>query len=130
MTAKGGRRCSWRFESWLTMVEALGRFDVPPSGAVAWLDVSADNPDSFSGALRTGPLGMQISPLRNGRAPYFFKGARLRGTRCIWSASTLSGTELYRAQRANNTAGFEGGVHILARSEGSGSVFDPVGTAA
>jgi|1186.fasta_scaffold17834_2 AraC-like DNA-binding protein len=111
------------------MVEPFGRFDVPPSGAVAWLDVSADNPDTFSGRLRTGPLGMQISPLRNGRAPYFFKGARLRGTRCIWSASTLSGTELYRAPRSNSISPFEGGVHILARTEGSGSVFDPVGTA-
>jgi AraC-like DNA-binding protein len=112
------------------MVEALGRFDVPPPGAVAWLDVSADNPDTFSGRLRTGPLAMQISPLRNGRAPYFFKGARLRGTRCIWSASTLSGTELYRPARPSTAAPFEGGVHVLARIEGGGSVFDPVGTSA
>jgi AraC-like DNA-binding protein len=112
------------------MVEALGRFDVPPPGAVAWLDVSADNPDTFSGRLRTGPLGMQISPLRSGRAPYFFKGARLRGTRCIWSASTLSGCELFRPGRPSTASAFEGGVHILARIEGGGSVFDPVGTAA
>ena len=112
------------------MVEAPGRFDVPTPGAVAWLDVSADNPDTFSGRLRTGPLGMQISPLRTGRAPYFFKGARLRGTRCIWSASTLSGTELYRPARPSTAATFESGVHVLARIEGGGSVFDPVGTAA
>jgi AraC-like DNA-binding protein len=110
------------------MVEAPGRFEVPPPGAVAWLDVSADNPDTWTGRLRTGPLGMQISPLRSGRAPYFFKGARLRGTRCIWSASTLSGAELYRPARTGGTLGsFEGGVHLLARVEGGGSVFDPVG---
>ena len=97
---------------------------------MAWLDVSADNPDTWTGRLRTGPLGMQISPMRNGRAPYFFKGARLRGTRCIWSASTLSGTELYRPARPGSGTCFEGGVHLLARVEGGGSVFDPVGVAA
>jgi AraC-like DNA-binding protein len=108
------------------MVDGAVRFDVPPPGAVAWLDVSADNPDTWTGRLRTGPLGMQISPLRTGRAPYFFKGGRLRGTRCIWSASTLSGAELYRPVRAG-AGGFDGGVHVLARAEGGGSVFDPVG---
>jgi AraC-like DNA-binding protein len=111
------------------MVEGQVRYDIPPPGAVAWLDVSADNPDTFTGRLRTGPLGMQISPLRNGRAPYFFKGARLRGTRCIWSASTLSGAELYRPARMPVPAMFEGGVHLMARTEGTGSVFDPVGIA-
>jgi AraC-like DNA-binding protein len=109
------------------MVEGTVRFDVPPPGAIAWLDVSSDNPDTWTGRLRTGPLGMQISPLRNGRAPYFFKGARLRGTRCIWSASTLSGAELYRPARPGGTLSFDGGVHILARVEGGGSVFDPLG---
>jgi hypothetical protein len=112
------------------MVEGHVRYDIPPPGAVAWLDVSADNPDTFTGRLRTGPLGMQISPLRNGRAPYFFKGARLRGTRCIWSASMLSGAELYRPARTPVPAMFEGGVHLLARTDGTGSVFDPVGMAA
>ncbi len=108
------------------MGEGPARFELPPAGAVAWLDVSADNPDTWTGRLRTGPLGMQISPLRSGRAPYFFKGARLRGTRCIWSASTLSGAELYRPVRGAAGA-FDGGVHLLARVEGGGSVFDPVG---
>src|SRR5947209_10840942 len=100
------------------MVEGLGRFDVPMPGAVAWLDVSADNPDTWTSRLRTGPLGMQISPLRTGRAPYFFKGARLRGTRCIWSASTLSGAELYRPPRPATGGSFDGGVHLLARVDG------------
>lgn len=112
------------------MVEAAGRFDIPGPGAVAWLDVSADNPDTWSGRLRTGPLGMQIAPIRPGRSPYFFKGARLRGTRCIWSASTLSGTELYRPARSAVPAPFDSSVHILARVEGNGSVFDPVGASA
>jgi AraC-like DNA-binding protein len=107
------------------MIEGSG--DVPPPGAVAWLDVSADNPDTWTGRLPTGPLGMQISPLRTGRAPYFFKGGRLRGTRCIWSASTLSGAELYRPYRPLVGTPFECGVHLLARVEGSGSVLDPVG---
>src|ERR1700761_9596730 len=113
-TAAGDRRRSWRLGE---MGEIPGRIDGPVPGAVAWLDVSADNPDTWSGRLRTGPLGMQISPLRNGRAPYFFKGARLRGTRCIWSASTLSGAELYRPARPAGVASFEGGVHLLARVE-------------
>jgi hypothetical protein len=111
------------------MTEGPGRFDVPAPGAVAWLDVSADNPDTWTGRLRTGPLGMQISPLHTGRAPYFFKGARLRGTRCIWSASTLSGAELYRPSRTASGGAFDSGVHLLARAEGGGSVFDPVGLA-
>lgn len=110
------------------MVEALGRFEVPAPGAVAWLDVSADNPDTFSGRLRTGPLGLLISPARGGRAPYFFKGARLRGTRCIWSASTLSGCELFRPARPSSASAFESGVHILGRMDAEGSVFDPAGT--
>ena len=108
------------------MGEALSRFEVPPPGAIAWLDVSADNPDTFSGRLRTGPLGLQISPLRTGRAPYLFKGARLRGTRCILSASTLSGCELFRPARPIGPA-FESGVHVMARIEAVGSVFEPLG---
>jgi AraC-like DNA-binding protein len=109
------------------MVDSVVRFELPPPGAVAWLDVSADNPDTWTGRLRTGPLGLQISPLHSGRAPYFFKGARLRGMRCIWSASTLSGAELYRPGRPVIGSPFETGVHVLARVEGGGSVFDPVG---
>jgi AraC-like DNA-binding protein len=50
----------------------------------------------------------------------------LRGTRCIWSASTVSGAELYRPPRSAIPAPYDAGVHILARIDGSGSVFDPV----
>lgn len=109
------------------MNAARGRFDFPAPGAVAWLDVSADNPDTWTGRLRTGPLGMQISPLRSVLAPYFFKGARLRGTRCIWSASTVSGAELYRKERLSVPAPYDACVHIVARMDAGGSVFDPVG---
>jgi len=108
------------------MTRAASRYDIPQPGAVARLDISADNPDSWNGRLRTGPLGMQIAPLRYGRAPYFFKGARLRGTRCIWSASTVSGAELYRPPRSAIPAPFDAGIHVLARIDGSGPVFDPV----
>lgn len=101
------------------------RIDVPPPGAIAWLDLSADNPDTWTGRLRTGPLGLQISPVRNGRAPYYFKGARLRGTRCIWSASTVSSTELYRPARSAVPAPFDASMQLLARIDADGSVFEP-----
>ncbi len=99
---------------------------MPPPGGVAWLDVSAETTESWPGRLRTGPLGMQISALSGARAPYFFRGARLRGTRCIWSASTVSGAELARRARALGP-GSETAVHLLVRAECTGSVFDPVG---
>ncbi|MGH8860063.1 MAG: hypothetical protein ACRDVG_02315, partial [Jatrophihabitantaceae bacterium] len=108
------------------MSESEPRFEVPPPGGVAWLDVSAQTADSWPGRARTGPLGLQISALAGARAPYFFKGARLRGTRCIWSASTVSGAELFRRGRPASAAP-DTSVHILARAECSGSVFDPVG---
>jgi AraC-like DNA-binding protein len=108
------------------MTRVVSRYDIPQPGAVARIDISADSPDSWNGRIRTGPLAMQIAPMRFGRAPYFFKGARLRGTRCIWSASTVSGAELYRAPRSAIPVPFDAGVHILARVDGSGSVFDPV----
>lgn len=108
------------------MSESEPRPDIPPPGGVAWLDVSAQTADSWPGRIRTGPLGLQISPLAGARAPYFFKGARLRGARCVWSASTVSGAELSRRGRppagAPDTA-----VNLLIRAECAGSVFDPVG---
>lgn len=100
------------------------RFDVPPPGAVAWLDVA----ETDAQPQRTGPLGMRISPLPARRTPYFFKGGRLRGTRCVWSASTLSGAQLRRGPRTPLPAPFDTGVHVLVRAENEGSVFDPVGT--
>jgi AraC-like DNA-binding protein len=108
------------------MSEAEPRPEMPPPGGVAWLDVSAQTADSWPGRVRTGPLGLQIAPLPGARAPYFFKGARLRGTRCIWSAATVSGAELARRGRLP-AAVPDTSVHILVRAECAGSVFDPVG---
>lgn len=104
--------------------EGAHREGVPSPGGVAWLDVSETlNGD---GRPRTGPLGMQISQLPNSRSRYVFRGARLRGTRCIWSASTVSGAELLRPARATGVVPAEGAVHVLARIDAPGSVFDPV----
>jgi AraC-like DNA-binding protein len=99
------------------------RVDLPAPGRVAWLDIgAADRPGVQR--VRTGPLGMQISPHARSTSPYFFRGARLRGTRCIWTAATVSGAELWRPP--DSFPGFaDGAVHLLVRSESSGSVFDP-----
>jgi len=108
------------------MSESDPRPDIPPPGGVAWLDVSAQTADSWPGRIRTGPIGLQISPLAGARAPYFFKGARLRGARCVWSASTVSGAELSRRARPPGSSP-DTAVHLLIRAECAGSVFDPVG---
>ena len=111
------------------MSDGAFRYDSSALGAVAWLDVSAEDSNGLSGRTRTGPLGLQISPLPQSRAPYFFRGARLRGTRCIWSASTVSGAELSRAARAVTPVPPDGSVHVLARVECAGTVFEPDGPA-
>jgi len=105
--------------------EATPRIELPPPGTVAWLEVSAEDSNGASGLTRTGPLGLQIAPLPQSRAPYFFKGARLRGTRSVWSAATVSGAVLRRVGRGGISPVLEGAVHILARVEASGSVFEP-----
>lgn len=107
------------------MSESEVRLELPPPGGVAWLDVSADAADSWPGRVRTGPLGLQIAPLTGARTPYFFKGARLRGARCIWSAATVSGAEL--ARRARLASPPDSSINILVRADCAGSVFDPVG---
>ena len=106
------------------MTDALPRIELPPPGRIAWLEVSAEDSNGASGRTRTGPLGLQISPLPQSRAPYFFKGARLRGTRCVWSAATVNGAELRRNPRAGVSALLEGAMHILVRIDTPGSVFD------
>jgi AraC-like DNA-binding protein len=106
------------------MPTALARLDTPPPGGIAWLDVSAGTSDAWGARARTGPLGLQITPLPHSRAPYFFKGARLRGTRCVWSAATVSGAELSRGPRPPGPV-TDSALHLLARAECAGSVFDP-----
>jgi AraC-like DNA-binding protein len=108
------------------MSDVTPRLEMPPPGGIAWLDVSAEMADSWPGRVRMGPLGLQISRLPNTRVPYFFRGARLRGARCIWSASTVSGAELYRPLRPPASA-IDSAVHIVVRAECAGSVFDPLG---
>jgi AraC-like DNA-binding protein len=105
------------------------RVALPPPGGVAWLDISASQDAVSGGRTRTGPLGMQIAPLDGGRSPYSFKGARLRGTRCIWTAATVSGAELHRP--ALSFPGYaDGAVHLVVRAECEGSVFDAASSAA
>ena len=102
------------------MADMAQQIDLPPPGGVAWLEVAADG---CNGRARTGPLGMQISALPDSDEPFLFRGARLRGTRCIWSAATVSGAELHRPP--NSFPGFAGGaVHVIVRAECAGSVFD------
>lgn len=108
------------------MPDSLHRLDLSPPGGVAWLDVSEGGNGNGNGRPRTGPLGMQISPLHSRRAPFYFRGARLRGTRCTWSASTLCGAELFRPGRRVLSPALDGAVHVLARADAAGSVFDPV----
>jgi AraC-like DNA-binding protein len=105
------------------MLGSVPRVDLPPPGGIAWLEVSAETTDAWPARIRTGPLGLQIAPLTRARSGYYFKGARLRGTRCMWSASTLSGAELTRPARAPHPQG-ETSVHVMIRAESSGSVFD------
>lgn len=102
--------------------------ELPAPGAVGWLDVTGGGFTSLAGRLPVGPLSMQITPLRHGRAPFSFVGARLRGTRCTWSVSTVSGAELTRAAGATTPAGFESGVNLLARITAPGSVFGSDGS--
>ncbi|MGH8962366.1 MAG: helix-turn-helix domain-containing protein [Jatrophihabitantaceae bacterium] len=105
------------------MLGSVSRVDLPPPGGIAWLEVSAETTDAWPARIRMGPLGLQIAPLTRARAGYYFKGARLRGTRCMWAASTLCGAELTRGARAPHPQG-ETSVHVLIRAENSGSVFD------
>ncbi|WP_375490369.1 helix-turn-helix transcriptional regulator [uncultured Jatrophihabitans sp.] len=105
-----------------SVAQVAATIDVSQPGAIAWLDVSAEN---WAGRPRTGPLGMQITASRAADAPFAFHGARLRGVRCVWAASTVRGAELTRPARTLIPATVESSVHLLARINCAGSVFDP-----
>ncbi|MDT4892479.1 MAG: hypothetical protein QOE97_1514 [Pseudonocardiales bacterium] len=107
------------------MSDPTPRIELPAPGTVAWLEVSAEDSNGSSGLVRTGPLGLQIAPLPQSRAPYFFRGARLRGTRCVWSASTVSGAVLRRVARGGVSHMLDGAIHILVKIEAPGTVFEP-----
>ena len=102
-------------------VEAL------PPGTIVWLDINVDSSVSWPFRPRTGPLGVQIAPLDATRRAFYLKGARVRGTRCLFAAMSVSGAELSRPARSAQ-ADSSPAVHLLIRGESSGSVFDPAST--
>jgi AraC-like DNA-binding protein len=111
------------------MPETAHRLDLPPLGGVAWLDVPEPGSDgNGDGRPRTGPLSMQITPLPAPGATFSFHGARLRGRRCTWSASTVCGAELSRPGRGVSSAISDGAIQLIIRSEAGGSVFDTAPT--
>lgn len=93
-----------------------------PPATVAWLSVSEQT--TVPVRAPTGPLGLQILPLASRTVPFSFHGGRLRATRCIWSASTVSGARLLRVGRPGPVAGGEPTLQVLASVECDGSVFD------
>jgi AraC-like DNA-binding protein len=103
-------------------VEAL-----PAPGGVAWLELPSSAGDQPPGRLVTGPLGLQILPLVGGATtPFRFKGGRLRGVHCVWSAATVSGAELRRRARLSE-AGLDGNIHILIRVDCLSAPGEPFG---
>jgi len=99
--------------------------DAPPG--IAWLDVSIGSSPSWPTRLRIGPLGLQIAPVDVSRRAFYFKGARLRGVRCMWAAASLNGALLTRPARPRPPDASPM-VQVLIRGESSGSVFDPAST--
>ena len=67
-----------------------------PPGTIAWLDITIDSSPSWPFHPRTGPLGLRVAPLDVSRGAFYFKGARLRGTRCLWAATSINGAVLSR----------------------------------
>lgn len=102
--------------------------DSQPSGenpaGIAWLDLSVDGSHAWPERVRIGPLGMQIEPLDVARQAFYFKGARLRGSRCMWAAASLNGALLTRPARPMQPEAAPL-VQLLVRGESGGSVFDP-----
>ncbi|TAM89926.1 MAG: AraC family transcriptional regulator [Jatrophihabitans sp.] len=109
------------------MAAGKARSEIPPPGGIGWYDVADDGAEEPSTGLRGGPLGLRIVPLRAGRSPFAFRGARMRGTRCFLSASTVSGAEVSRPARTIPGSRVTA-IHLLIRGESSASVFDPGAT--
>jgi AraC-like DNA-binding protein len=102
--------------------------DSPP-GTIAWLDITIDSSPSWPFHPRIGPLGLRIAPLDVTRGAFYFKGARLRGARCLFGAVSLAGAGLTRPARPPH-ADADPALHLLIRGESSGSVFDSTSTLA
>jgi AraC-like DNA-binding protein len=97
--------------------------DTPP-GTIAWLDITIDSSPSWPLHPRIGPLGLRIAPLDVSRGAFYFKGARLRGTRCLFGVVSLNGAVLTRPSRPPHPDASPT-LHLMIRGESSGSVFDP-----
>lgn len=103
---------------------SVQRTDTPPPGGLAWLDMT--DPRGRTPRPRTGPLGLTITPFTRRPREFVFRGARLRGARCTWSASTVAGAELTRAARGTGPP-LDDALHIVARLDAPGTVFEPTG---
>ncbi len=107
------------------MSESPARYEFTPPGAVAWLDVSAEDSNGNLGRTRTGPLGLQITPLRP------VPGAvLLQGRPAARHPVHLVGLHRQRCRAVprparGRTVPTDGYVHILARVDCPGSVFEP-----
>jgi|KBSSwiStaDraftv2_1062776.scaffolds.fasta_scaffold04172_3 AraC-like DNA-binding protein len=93
------------------------------TGPVAWLDVSSRSAADWPVSIRTGPLGLQIMPLPGARDSFFFRGGRIRGLRCVFTAATVNGAELRRSARVQPDAA-DNTTQVLIRMSAGGSVLD------
>lgn len=73
--------------------------------------------------VRTGPLGLQITPLPDSEETFVFRGARIRGQRCVFSAGDVCSAELQRSAREQDVAA-DNTVQVLIRIPATGSVMD------
>lgn len=104
------------------MTDGQPAADIP--AGIAWLDLSVDGTHAWPERVRIGPLGMHVEPLDVARQVFYFKGARLRGGRCLWAAASVNGALLTRAARTAPPDPAPA-VQLLMRAESSASVFDP-----
>jgi AraC-like DNA-binding protein len=74
--------------------------------------------------VRTGPLGLQITPMPDAAGEFVFRGLRIRGRRCIFSVGDVHRAELRRSARPQADAA-DNTVSVLIRIEAEGSVTDP-----
>lgn len=92
-------------------------------GPVAWLDLSSRTAEDWPLTIRTGPLGLQITPLPGARDTFLFRGGRIRGMRAVFTAATVNGAELRRTARVQHVAG-DNTTQLLIRLPAQGSVLD------
>jgi hypothetical protein len=90
-----------------------------PPGTIAWLDITIDSSPSWPFHPRIGPLGLRIAPLDVSRGAFYFKGARLRGTRCLFGVVSLNGAVLTRPSRPPHPDPSPT-LHLMIRGESSG----------